>query len=315
MGRAGRGSPRRAVPSRHGLAVAARRGRARPGPLGLSPRAVQSGPVAGGVGGAVQTRTSSCTTAGRPSASSSRKRGTAPSRWWTSTPCGGTGRAGATSTGAAAPARDTRRSMGGGCSSCTRGCWTTAPSRRLEPGRHPMAGTSFDLIAFDGDDTLWHNERSYREGRERFRRLLAAAGVDLTEEEIEERVNATELREHRVLRLRRLQLRAVADRDRNRPHRRPGEWRRASTTDCTWPSRCSARRWSCSRGRASAVTALARDLPAHVDHQGRPAPPDLEAGTLRPADLLPGTSRWSATRRRECIQRSCRDTASTPGGF
>ena len=49
------------------------------------------------------------------------------------------------------------------------------------------------LIAFDGDDTLWHNERSYREGRDRFRRLLARAGVALTEEEIEAHVNRTEL--------------------------------------------------------------------------------------------------------------------------
>src|ERR1700704_2755549 len=52
---------------------------------------------------------------------------------------------------------------------------------------------ALDLIAFDGDDTLWHNERSYREGRERFRRLLAGAGVVLTAEEIEARVNQTEL--------------------------------------------------------------------------------------------------------------------------
>jgi putative hydrolase of the HAD superfamily len=52
---------------------------------------------------------------------------------------------------------------------------------------------TLDLIAFDGDDTLWHNERSYREGRERFRRLLAAAGVVLSAEEVETRVNRTEL--------------------------------------------------------------------------------------------------------------------------
>ena len=56
-----------------------------------------------------------------------------------------------------------------------------------------MDGRPFDLIAFDGDDTLWHNERSYRDGRERFRRLLAAAGVVMTEEEIEARVNETEV--------------------------------------------------------------------------------------------------------------------------
>jgi putative hydrolase of the HAD superfamily len=56
-----------------------------------------------------------------------------------------------------------------------------------------MERHGFDLIAFDGDDTLWHNERSYRHARERFRRLLASAGVDLTEDEIEERINRTEL--------------------------------------------------------------------------------------------------------------------------
>ena len=52
---------------------------------------------------------------------------------------------------------------------------------------------TLDLIAFDGDDTLWHNERSYRDGRERFRRLLADAGVVLGVDEIEARVNQTEL--------------------------------------------------------------------------------------------------------------------------
>jgi len=52
---------------------------------------------------------------------------------------------------------------------------------------------TLDLIAFDGDDTLWHNERSYREGRERFRQVLAGAGVVLTVEEIDACVNRTEL--------------------------------------------------------------------------------------------------------------------------
>src|SRR5437773_12397744 len=56
-----------------------------------------------------------------------------------------------------------------------------------------MPRRAFDLIAFDGDDTLWHNERSYREGRERFRRLLAGAGVVLGEDQIEACVNRTEL--------------------------------------------------------------------------------------------------------------------------
>ena len=56
-----------------------------------------------------------------------------------------------------------------------------------------MPRRPFDLIGFDADDTLWHNERSYRDGRERFRRLLAEAGVRLSEEEVEARVNQTEI--------------------------------------------------------------------------------------------------------------------------
>ncbi|MEQ1909105.1 MAG: HAD family hydrolase [Vicinamibacterales bacterium] len=53
---------------------------------------------------------------------------------------------------------------------------------------------SFDLIAFDGDDTLWHNERSFRHGRERFRAILADAGFALNEDEVELAVNDVELR-------------------------------------------------------------------------------------------------------------------------
>jgi len=47
-----------------------------------------------------------------------------------------------------------------------------------------------DIIAFDGDDTLWHNERLYTMARERFRRILAKYGIH---ESIEERVNRVEL--------------------------------------------------------------------------------------------------------------------------
>ena len=36
---------------------------------------------------------------------------------------------------------------------------------------------TLDLIAFDGDDTLWHNERSYRDGRERFRQNVTFAAT------------------------------------------------------------------------------------------------------------------------------------------
>jgi putative hydrolase of the HAD superfamily len=56
-----------------------------------------------------------------------------------------------------------------------------------------MARRQLKLIAFDGDDTLWHNERSFRAARSRFRRLLDAAGVVLSETEIEAAVNRVEI--------------------------------------------------------------------------------------------------------------------------
>jgi hypothetical protein len=56
-----------------------------------------------------------------------------------------------------------------------------------------VARHAFDLIGFDGDDTLWHNERSYRAGRDRFHQLLAASGVVLSAEDVDACVNRTEL--------------------------------------------------------------------------------------------------------------------------
>src|SRR5262245_52350770 len=52
---------------------------------------------------------------------------------------------------------------------------------------------AFDLIAFDADDTLWHNERSYRDARQQFCRVLAASGVTLDQEAVDEHVNRVEL--------------------------------------------------------------------------------------------------------------------------
>jgi len=56
-----------------------------------------------------------------------------------------------------------------------------------------MRPVAFDLIAFDADDTLWHNERSYRDARQQFCRVLAAAGVTDDEEAIEAHVNRVEI--------------------------------------------------------------------------------------------------------------------------
>src|SRR5262245_10067625 len=52
---------------------------------------------------------------------------------------------------------------------------------------------TLDLIAFDADDTLWHNERSYRVARARFHQLLTAAGARIDPTEVEDHVNRTEL--------------------------------------------------------------------------------------------------------------------------
>ncbi len=48
----------------------------------------------------------------------------------------------------------------------------------------------FDVIAFDADDTLWHNERLYREAQEKFKNLLAHYH---SREWIAERLDATEM--------------------------------------------------------------------------------------------------------------------------
>lgn len=48
------------------------------------------------------------------------------------------------------------------------------------------------LVAFDADDTLWHNERSYRDAREQFCRMLNGAGVALTPDAIDVHVSRTE---------------------------------------------------------------------------------------------------------------------------
>ncbi len=54
--------------------------------------------------------------------------------------------------------------------------------------------TAIDLIGLDADDTLWHNERLYRMGRERFRDVLARAGVSARNGEIDALADQTEQR-------------------------------------------------------------------------------------------------------------------------
>jgi putative hydrolase of the HAD superfamily len=56
-----------------------------------------------------------------------------------------------------------------------------------------MADRRFDLIGFDGDDTLWHNERDYVDARERFGQVLDACGITVDQEDLTEEINWTEL--------------------------------------------------------------------------------------------------------------------------
>jgi putative hydrolase of the HAD superfamily len=55
-----------------------------------------------------------------------------------------------------------------------------------------MPPPALELIGFDADDTLWHNERSYRDARARFCRLLSENGVTLDATEIDTHVNRIE---------------------------------------------------------------------------------------------------------------------------
>jgi putative hydrolase of the HAD superfamily len=57
---------------------------------------------------------------------------------------------------------------------------------------HGTDGRGLELVAFDADDTLWHNERSYRDAREQFCRMLNGAGVALTPDAIDVHVSRTE---------------------------------------------------------------------------------------------------------------------------
>lgn len=54
-----------------------------------------------------------------------------------------------------------------------------------------MVGDGIDVVAFDADDTLWHNERVFVEAKERFIALLATYH---SPEWIDERLYATEMR-------------------------------------------------------------------------------------------------------------------------
>ena len=59
-----------------------------------------------------------------------------------------------------------------------------------EPWR---GGARLELIAFDGDDTLWHNERSFRAGRIDFNACSTMPACGSSEDEIDAVVNRVEI--------------------------------------------------------------------------------------------------------------------------
>lgn len=50
-----------------------------------------------------------------------------------------------------------------------------------------------DPIGFDGDDTIWHNERSCGKGRRRVHDPLARIGVDASAERLDGTADAIEV--------------------------------------------------------------------------------------------------------------------------
>src|SRR3954469_12819565 len=82
-------------------------------------------------------------------------------------------------------------------SSIVEGCPRCVPriprSERLRGG--PKLGAVIELVAFDGDDTLWHNESIFSMTQERFRELMQPY---VGEHDLDDRLLATEMRNLRL---------------------------------------------------------------------------------------------------------------------
>src|SRR3954471_4011664 len=82
-------------------------------------------------------------------------------------------------------------------SSIVEGCPRCVPriprSERLRGG--PKLGAVIELVAFDGDDTLWHNESIFSMTQERFRELMQPY---VGEHDLDDRLFATEMRNLRL---------------------------------------------------------------------------------------------------------------------
>ena len=149
-----------------------------------------------------------------------------------------------------------------------------------------MPRQPFDLIAFDGDDTLWHNERSYRDGRGAVSPRPGRCGRGADRGRDRRARQSDGGAESRLLRLRDLELHPLAHRNRDRADRRarvgPAA-RRAHGAGA--PDDHRGHRALSRSGRGARVARRLLSVDAH--HQGRSAASTLEARSIRVAGPLP----------------------------
>ena len=176
------------------------------------------------------------------------------------------------------------------------------PQRQALTSAIPMRQPALQLIAFDADDTLWHNERSYRDARARF---------------MPDAVRCTGWRSTRRRSMRTstaprspissttatgCELRDVADRDRHRTSPTAGSPGANSVArDRPSPRRCSPRTSSSFRACAMSSPRCAARYPLMLITKGQLAAPDVEAGSLRAPRVFPvRRSRQPQDARRLC---------------
>ena len=136
-----------------------------------------------------------------------------------------------------------------------------------------------EVIALDGDDTLWHSEHLFVDTQDRFRDLVRPY-VDLDDAGLDERLLEVERRNLplfgygvKAFTLSLVET-AIEVTDGRIPGRRPAGGARPRQGAHRPPGRAARR---CARGRRRAH----RPLPGDGDHQGRPPPPGDEGRPLR----------------------------------
>ena len=143
----------------------------------------------------------------------------------------------------------------------------------------------FDVIAFDADDTLWHNERLYLQTQAKLAGLLAGYGVD--SKTLEERLYQTENHNIRVFGygIKSFTLSMIETGIELTGGHLSGSGRAGHYRPGQGAARGAGRiARACARGRFPD----GGPAPPDDDHQGRSARPGNQAGPLRAGRVLPG---------------------------